>query len=273
MDSPLVQAVILGFLQGLTEFLPVSSSGHLALAQQLIPGFHQPGVLLDVMLHVGTLAAVLAYFRRDLAGMAVLAARPGSEEHRVERKLIIGIIIASVPTAAIGLMLEDRVEWMFGSAVGVGLALIGTAAILVLGAMIERRVKSDSEAPGPVKSFMVGMAQGIAVTPGISRSGATISMARSLGVEGEMAARFSFLASLPAVAGAAVLTAARNAEAIASFTWQDMAAYVIGPLVAAATGYAAIGAVMKTVTRGRFVWFAPYCAILGGGAVIYGLVS
>jgi len=282
MDSPLLQAIILGIIQGLTEFLPVSSSGHLALAQQIMPGFKQPGLLLDVMLHVGTLVAVLAYFRKDLKDLVINA--PGllvaGDQHDLQRRrLIIGILIASVPTAIIGLMLEDRVEFLFGSTAGVGIALLVTGVVLIGGDLIGARIAPeesdvvDSGPPGPLSSFGIGIAQGLAVIPGISRSGATISVAKSFGITGEEAARFSFLASLPAVGWAAILTVLKNLDEIAGFSANEAVAYLAGPAVAALVGYIAIEVVMRTVSSGKFKWFALYCFIIGGAAVLVGYLD
>lgn len=276
MDSPVAQAIILGVLQGLTEFLPVSSSGHLALAQQLIPGFAQPGVLLDVMLHVGTLAAVLVYFRRELGeflelGLRVLKRDWSEDRDRENTRLAIAIVVASVPTALIGIFLEDRVEALFESTAGVGAALLVTGAVLVAGEMLGRRAGEKPGNPGVANSFLIGIAQGIAVIPGVSRSGSTISVARALGIDGTVAARFSFLVSLPAVAGAALLTALKHADAIANFSGMEVVAYLAGPLAAGIVGYFAIGAVMRVVKGGRFMWFSAYCFALGLFAVCAGL--
>ncbi len=282
MHSLLAQAVLLGVVQGLTEFLPVSSSGHLALAQQLIPGFSQPGVLLDVSLHVGTLAAAVVYFRRELIEIASLVgplvSRRGlsgpelTDEDRAARRLLIGILIATVPTGLIGLFLEKRVEWLIGSAVGVGICLIITGAVLIAGELAGRRRYETPGHPGGLSSLVIGVAQGIAVLPGISRSGATISAARALGVGREEAARFSFLASLPAVAGAALLSAVKDMDAIRGFAGQEALAYIAGPLVAAVVGYAAIGIVMRFMRRGSLMWFSAWCFVVGMVSVAVGVL-
>jgi len=260
----------------LTEFLPVSSSGHLALAQQLIPGFSQPGVLLDVSLHVGTLAAAAAYFRRELIEIASLAGavaggRELSEPERAAQKLVIGIVIATAPTGLIGLLLEDRVEWMFGSALWVGACLMITGTVLVAGELIGRGRQETPGHPGRFVSLVIGVVQGIAVLPGISRSGSTISAARALGVGREEAARFSFLASLPAVAGAALLSAVKHADAVRVFSADQALAYIIGPLVAAVVGYVAIEIVMRFMRRGTLMWFSLWCFAVGIVSVGVGL--
>ncbi len=276
MDSPLVQAAVLGIVQGLTEFLPVSSSGHLALAQMLIPGFSQPGVLLDVMLHAGTLLAVMVYFRREILEVMRLAIdmlKPGSEKDGESVKLVVGILLASVPTGIIGLAIEDSAEALFSSAVLVGCALLCTGFILLLG---ERLAKAASERAGyPVwwASLIIGVVQGLAVVPGISRSGSTISAARALGVGGSEAAKFSFLLSIPAIGGAAFISVVKHLEEIKGFTGTEALAYfLVGPLVAAAVGYVAIEAVMRSIRGGKFTWFSIYCFIIGAAAIFAGTI-
>ncbi len=281
MDSPIFQSIVLGLLQGLTEFLPVSSSGHLALAQNLIPGFEQPGVLLDVMLHAGTLIAVVLYFRADLVGFArsaLLMARtrdqgPEDSTHREDLRLMLGIFIAQFPTAAVGLLLQDRVEGLFQQPAAVGAALIGTAIILVAGELAARRTQAPTPAPSYFQSALIGIVQGLAVIPGISRSGATISAATAMGVNPQQAARFSFLVSVPAIAGATLITALKHRGEIMAFTGDQLAAYLIGPLVAAVVGYVAIATVMRLIQGRKLVWFAPYCALVGVAAVAYGLAT
>lgn len=268
MSSPVAQAVWLGLIQGLTEFLPVSSSGHLALAQHLIPGFNQPGILLDVLLHTGTLMAVLVYFRRDLIAMAVSLGRAlgrseRSESDRELLKLIAGIVIASVPTALIGFLLEKKVEAELGSMAALGVEFMITAGILAGGDLLGKRAAPQPGVPGYGASFLIGMAQGVAVIPAISRSGTTIAAARALGISGENAARFSFLISLPAIGGATLLTVLHEAKAIEAFSSSQIMAYVLGPLCAAGVGYAAIGIMMKVMKQGKLWWFAGYCAALG----------
>lgn len=273
LSSPLVHAVILGVVQGLTEFLPVSSSGHLALMQAVIPGFKQPGIFLDVMLHVGTLAAVVAYFRRDLfklAGSLPQLIRLGGEAS--ERRLWSGVVIASVPTAVIGFLLENRMEAMMASVPLVGAALMVTGMLLLAGEALARRAESQDGPPSWGRALIIGVVQGIAVTPGISRSGSTIAAARALGISPVEAARFSFLLSLPAVGGAALLSAVKSLDALSAATAVEVAGLVVGPVTAGVVGFIAIGVVMRLVHTGRFAWFAAYCLGLGGLSLGLGLL-
>lgn len=257
----------------MTEFLPVSSSGHLALMQAVIPGFKQPGIFLDVMLHVGTLAAVVAYFRRDLfklAGSLPQLIRLGGEAS--ERRLWSGVVIASVPTAVIGFLLENRMEAMMASVPLVGAALMVTGMLLLAGEALARRAESQDGPPSWGRALIIGVVQGIAVTPGISRSGSTIAAARALGISPVEAARFSFLLSLPAVGGAALLSAVKSLDALSAATAVEVAGLVVGPVTAGVVGFIAIGVVMRLVHTGRFAWFAAYCLGLGGLSLGLGLL-
>ena len=275
MESPVIQAIILGVVQGLTEFLPVSSSGHLALCQQLIPGFSQPGLLLDVMLHVGTLAAVLVYFRKDIFEIIMYVPaffKSPKEADKGTTRLLVGIVIASVPTAIIGLAIEDHVEVLFQSSAAVGLALIVTGIVLIVGDLLGKKAGNKPEDPGPLPSFLIGIVQGLAVIPGISRSGSTISAARALGIDGERAARFSFLVAIPAVSGATLITVLKHYSEMLNFTSSEAIAYMVGPLTAALVGYAAIEIVMRTIKGGKFIWFAVYCFVVGISAVLVSVI-
>jgi len=274
MESPLFQALFLAVVQGLTEFLPVSSSGHLALAEKLLPGFGQPGLLLEVILHVGTLGSIIVYYRREVldllrTGLSFLPGRPPAEPE--SKKALFGIVIASIPTAVIGLLLVDRVEPMADSVFTVGLMLMVTGTVLLTGEFLFRRVPSRPGFPGWGKSLIIGVAQGLAVIPGISRSGATISAARAMGIDAGHAASFAFLVSIPAVIGAALLTLFKHRAEITLFRGEEIAAYLVGPLVAGVVGYLAIMVVMRTLRGGKFFWFSIYCFAVGSISLFFGL--
>ncbi len=256
-------AIALGLLQGLTEFLPISSSGHLAIAQHFVPGFRQPGLLFDVILHLGTLAAVCVYFWRDLA--ALLAGRPGNPHilSRAERlRLIVFMAVATLVTGALGIMLRRRVEAAFASLSAVGAMLLVTGVLLLTGSALAARVgRGRAERQTSLAdALFVGLAQGLAVMPGISRSGSTIATSLARGLEPAWAARFSFLLSIPAVAGAALVECGECGGAAAG----QWLVYGAGAGAAFAAGLAAIRLVMGAVKRGRFGLFAYYCLGLGG---------
>jgi len=279
MDNHVWQAILLGIIQGLTEFLPVSSSGHLAIAQELLPGFKQPGILLDVLLHFGTLIAVILYFYRDLKHLVLNIAvgawramplQQSSGQQSPGWRLLIGLVVASVPTGIIGFLLKNRVEEAFQSLTAVGAALLGTAVLLVLGDWAARRrfVGATGRSPLPQdpgiwQSLVIGFMQGLAVMPGLSRSGSTISAGLIVGLDGVSAARFSFLLSIPAIAGATLLELLKHHSEIATASSSEIAGYLSGPLVAGAVGYACIGLMMRLMTKARLSYFAVYCALLG----------
>jgi undecaprenyl-diphosphatase len=179
------------------------------------------------------------------------------------------LIVASIPTGLIGFLLKDRVEEAFSSLSAVGAALIGTAVLLVLGDLAaRRRVGAVREPPLPQdpgiwQSLVIGFMQGLAVMPGLSRSGSTISAGLIVGLEGVAAARFSFLLSIPAVAGATAITLLKHLDEIQAAAAGEIAGYLLGPLAAAAVGYAGIGLMMRVMKKARLGYFAIYCALLG----------
>jgi undecaprenyl-diphosphatase len=254
----ILHAVLLGILQGLTEFFPVSSSGHLAIAQHFLPGFQQPGVLFDVMLHVGTLLAVVLYFHRDVTRLALSPFRSG-DEPRLYRRLLALLILASVPTAVIGLAFKDFFTAMFEQVAVVAGMLLVTGGLLFL----SERLRSDGRGEAQMTwsdALVVGIAQGCAVMPGISRSGTTIATLLIKGVEGETAARFSFLLSLPAVAGAALLSL-RDVSQVAA---TEIPAYAAGAAAAFAVGFVSIHFLLGAIRKRRLLVFAVYCWLVGG---------
>jgi undecaprenyl-diphosphatase len=243
----------------LTEFLPVSSSGHLVLAQELF-GYRPEGILLEVALHIATLLAVLIYYRRRLLDTAKAGMRAGGWP-----RFLGLIVIASVPAAIVGLFFKDSIEKFFESPVLVGFALLFTAAVLTSSVFARSRGATFATL-GFGAALLIGVAQAVAIVPGVSRSGMTIVTALWLGTVAEDAAAFSFILSVPAILGAAVLTA------------KDVAAIDIppGPLAvgfvtAFIAGVLAIYIVIRALTARKFPYFAVYCCIIGTGTVIIAL--
>ena len=262
--SSLVPAVLLGLLQGLTEFLPVSSSGHLALAQSLIPGFSQPGVLFDVTLHIGTLVAVCIYFWQDLWGMALSLFSSGRGDAAASRRMLWLLIAGSVPTAAIGLLFREQFEAMFSDIYGVGVWFIVTGVLLFLTDRVSTRGRELS-AMGLLDALVIGIAQGLAIIPSLLRSGTTIAAGVFLGLERGLLVRYSFLLSIPAVAGAFVLELVTHRhEALQGF---DPLAYGAGTLAALVVGYWSIGVLLNMTRSRRLSVFAYYCWAVGGLAL------
>jgi len=252
----LAQAIALGALQGATEFLPVSSSGHLALAQSLIEGFSQPGVLFDVLLHVGTMIAVMIYFWRDIRDLATAPFR--KDEAAVQhRKMLLLLIAGSIPTAIIGLTGKDFANGLFHNIPVVALMLIITGGILFVSERL-RRGENKKEI-GFVDAILTGVAQGLAIIPGISRSGSTIATLLLRGIDGETAARFSFLLALPAVFGAALLSL-DDIQAVAA---DQLISYAIGTGTALLIGLLSIHFLLAIIRRKRLYFFALYCWAVG----------
>ena len=191
------EAIISGIVQGLTEFLPVSSSGHLVVLHHFF-GYNQPQFTFDIFLHIGTLFAVLVYFRRDIIDM--LKRRP---------RLLMYVILATIPTALIGFLFIDLVEGLFQNIKLVGLMLFVTAGFLFIADKVSAS-KSNTGKLSVVKAIGIGVIQGLAIAPGISRSGLTISSGILFGLDKNEAIRFSFLLAIPAILGALILQIIRT---------------------------------------------------------------
>lgn len=280
----LLQAFILGIVQGLTEFLPISSSGHLVIGQHLF-GLQHANLAFDVSVHVGTLGAVVIFFRRDILAIlrALLRYRPawkpstlkallapGSQDAKV--RLAVLVLLGSIPTALVGLFLKNFEKTLFASPLIAGVMLLVTGCILYLTRrpQIAARANPGSTRPmdaiGVRDSLLIGMVQGLAVMPGISRSGTTIATGLFAGIEPQAAARFSFLLSIPAVAGAALLVLAETL----SQGQIEVAPCLAGGLTALIVGYAALTILVYLIKKGKLYTFAPYCWIAGIAAIWLG---
>lgn len=250
-------ALLLGLLQGLTEFLPVSSSGHLVIVQHFLPGFDQPGLAFDILLHLGTMVAVLIYFRRDI-GLMLASPWQSGPQARTYRRMLGLIVLASVPTGLIGLGFKDFFEGLYENVRLVSLMLLVTGVLLFLSERFRRPGRKEGQLTLS-DALVVGTVQGFAIIPGISRSGSTISALLLKGVDGETAARFSFLLALPAVFGAALLSL-RDLQQVAQ---AEVPMYLVGAGTAFIVGLCSIHCLMAVVRRKRLVGFAIYCWILG----------
>lgn len=268
-----LEALVLGIVQGATEYLPISSSGHLVIAQRLL-GFDKPALFFDIVLHLGTLVAVIWYYRKDIGNLAretfgglrslasghswkgALGSYPGF-------RFALLIVVGTVPTAVIGLRFEDTFERVFGSVRLVGFMLIVTGTVLLL-TRLSRRGGRDATEMSWLDALIIGVVQGLAITPGISRSGITIGVALLLGIERETAARYSFLVSIPSILGALVHRMGGADVGV------GMTALGVGFAAAALTGYICLTLLVRLVKRGRLSWFAPYCFTLGLLALVFG---
>jgi len=264
----LAQAVLFGLLQGLTEFLPVSSSGHLVLLRYLF-GLRPPGAFLEAVVHLGTLVSVVAVYAPQWLRLLESLAGP---DKRVGWRTVGAVVLASLPAAGLGLGASAALEAAFGRVDGTAWGWIATTCLLA-SLWFAPRVHRDAApaawsgtrpkrfpAPGALQSLWVGTFQALALLPGVSRSGATIVAARWAGLSPEDSAAFSFLLSVPAVAGASLWELTQHAQAAAA-TVSGRAVLTAG-LVAAASGYAALRLVLRIVTRERLWLFAPYTLLL-----------
>ena len=243
----LLDALILGILQGITEFLPVSSSGHLVLGQKLL-GINVPGNAFEVILHIGTLMSILVLFWPDIHRLL-----DGINDPHV-RRYIFNLVLGTIPAIIVGLSLKDQVISMFDNAYSVALALIITGIILIFSKWFLNK-KSDLTL---VKGFCIGLAQALAIIPGISRSGATICAGLMMGLSSEEAARFSFLLAIPAMAGAGLLTAI-DIDKISI----GMDVMAVGLLSSFLVGLVALKWLLNLLKTGNFYWFGVYCLLLG----------
>lgn len=257
----LFQSIILGIVQGLTEFLPVSSSGHLALVQQMMAiDPESPTVLLfDVVTHVGTLLAVgvvfFIPFTRYIRGL-VKEVRPGYAGKRYALHVTLIGVCASIPTAGIGLGFRDFLARAFGEPIWIAVGLLVTGILLQTMRWIPRPTRGWKRF-GVGRAVVVGIAQGLAIMPGISRSGATICTAELLGIKRTWAAQFSFLIAAPAILGATAIQT-RHVFGI-GLDGISLAPILVGGLVSFVVGYAALRMLLSAVRRAKLHWFSYYC--------------
>jgi undecaprenyl-diphosphatase len=276
----LLQAFVLGLVQGLTEFIPVSSSGHLQAIPFLL-GWAPGSLAFDVALHLGTLVAVIAVFRTDLWEMARAALRPRDEQRRGARRLLVLLAIASVPAAVVGIAARGIISTAFEQPLTIAAFLCVTAALLwwserrrtELGTMEPAAddvgaVGGELDAMPWQRALGVGAAQALAIFPGVSRSGATIAAGMALGLSRGAAARFSFLMLLPITIGAALVTLpdlATTEPGTLPFGPVDI---VVGIAVSAISGYLAIRFLLALVARRSLVIFARYVLVLAAVLVL-----
>jgi len=258
--SPLI-SLLLGLVQGLTEFLPVSSSGHLVLTESLL-GVEAP-LAFEVWLHVATLTAVLFALRREVLALArSLDPRDRGDQARRSRIWILALVLGTVPAAIVGLTAGDQVEAAFTSVRLVGVDLLLTAVVLFLSRFAPPRNLPLT----PSRGFLIGVAQALAILPGVSRSGMTLVAGLFLGLSGENSARFSFLLAVPAILGAVVL----EAHELAALGSHAAVPLAVGFLSAAVSGYLAVLLVWRIMERGRLAVFAPYCLLVGLVVLLWG---
>lgn len=254
--SELLPLLVLALIQGISEFLPISSDGHLTLAQHFMQ-LGGPRLGIEVALHLGTLGSVLVVFRRDVQVM--LRQMLGGDWREAGL-----ILLGSVPAAIVGLGLKKVIEPMFDSGRAAALGLLATAAVLWIGERARRRaVPGVGRKIGWADALWIGSAQALAILPGVSRSGTTITTALLLGTETSAAARFSFLLSIPAVAGAVLLEVPDLVRA-GDFSRE----LVLAVLATFVIGVGALSFLLAFLGRGAFRWCAIYCTVVGIGALL-----
>lgn len=265
------KAIIVGIVQGLAEFLPVSSSGHIVLTQYLlgireVGSDHQPDLSFEIILHLGTLVSVLIFFWPSLWRLVRSLYTPSMVE---DRKMIMWLAIATLPAVVAALLFKDFFDSVPGNPFMVSAFLILTGLIL----FVPRLVKGQKNKVGLKSAIIMGIGQALAIFPGISRSGSTIAAGLVSGVKAEKAAEFSFLMSIPAIAGGFVLTMKDQMEKADSFSEAFMscfsAPYLAGAAAAAVVGLLAIYLVMGAVKRGKLEYFSYYCFAAGIAGMIY----
>ena len=244
----MIEVTLLSILQGVAEFLPISSSGHLVLGKELL-GMQELGMRIDIFLHVGTLAAIFAFYFAIIRRILV----------NLEWSYMLKVIVSAVPAGVVGVLFKDQLEAAFASPKMVGGALVFTGLVLTATKFLPKGDKDVSF----VRAFVMGLAQAVAILPGVSRSGMTLAAARAAKVDAEKSAEFSFLMSAPPIAGAALLEllkSMKTTEATAEVSW---GLTIYGCVLAAVVGYFSLKLLVKSL-KGRWFWlFGPYCLVAG----------
>ncbi len=266
----LAQGTILGVLQGLTEFLPVSSSGHLVIVQHYL-GLRQPLLLFNIVLHTATLAAVFFYFRRDIIGIVMSLVRftQKGPEQVLQRRLFYLILLGSVPIALVGGLFRGIVENLFANVPLASFLLLVTGTLLWASERVAHSNKGI-EKVGIVDTLLIGVMQAVSILPGISRSGATISAGIFRGIGKEFAFRYSFLLSVPAILGALFIEAKRVAPE-RSLPGEPLP-WLTGAIAAFLVGLFSLVVLKKALLERRLSWFSYYCWALGGVSLLFVLI-
>lgn len=269
----IIQAIIIGIVQGLTEFLPISSSAHLIFFQELL-GLEQANLAFDVLLHLGTLFAVVGYFYRDIISMikaffsSIADVFKGTFKIGIKeddyKKLVWYVIIATIPVGIVGIAFDSEIEAIFNSLAIPAFFLLITGLLLYISQRMSSG-KINIENLGLKETIMIGIGQACAIIPGLSRSGTTIATGLFMNLDKEFAARFSFLLSIPAILGATIVQIKDIGAGFDTY----MIPYIAGFLAALVSGYLAISLLLKLIKERSLDGFAYYCWIVGFGILIY----
>lgn len=263
----LIKSIILGLIQGLSEFLPISSSGHLVIFEHIL-NFHDNGIAFEVFVHFGTLLSIFVAFRKELAKMirapfAVWLNKSEDPELNEYLRWDLFVIVATIPAGVIGLTFKDQIETAFTNVLLVYFMLAITALIMTL----TPKLKNRNTPFTVINTFIIGVAQAFAILPGISRSGSTIFTGLAQGIDREKVAHFSFIMSIPAIFGAVLLEVKDVIEVGIDNT--VLINYIVGTLVAFVSGYLAILWLLDVVKKGKLQWFGYYCFTVSATGIIW----
>ena len=259
-----LQALVLGLLQGLTEYLPVSSSGHLTIGSYLFGLNGEDNLAFTVVVHVATVLSTLVVLWKEIDWIL-----KGLFKFRMndETKYFINILISMIPVGIVGVFFKDQVEEVFGSGLLiVGCMLLVTAALLVFSYYARPRQRENIS---PLHAFIIGLAQAVAVLPGLSRSGSTIATGLLLGNKKEKLAQFSFLMVIPPILGEALLDVVKGLKGEEAFGGIDALPLTVGFVAAFVSGCVACKWMINIVKKGKLVWFGVYCAIAGAATIAF----
>lgn len=259
-----LQALVLGLLQGLTEYLPVSSSGHLTIGSYLFGLNGEDNLAFTVVVHVATVLSTLVVLWKEIDWIL-----KGLFKFKMndETKYFINILISMIPVGIVGVFFKDQVEEVFGSGLLiVGCMLLVTAALLVFSYYARPRQRENIS---PFHAFIIGLAQAVAVLPGLSRSGSTIATGLLLGNKKEKLAQFSFLMVIPPILGEALLDVVKGLKGEEAFGGIDALPLIVGFVAAFVSGCIACKWMINIVKKGKLVWFGVYCAIAGAATIVF----
>ena len=259
-----LQALVLGLLQGLTEYLPVSSSGHLTIGSYLFGLNGEDNLAFTVVVHVATVLSTLVVLWKEIDWIL-----KGLFKFRMndETKYFINILISMIPVGIVGVFFKEQVEEVFGSGLLiVGCMLLVTAALLVFSYYARPRQRENNS---PLHAFIIGLAQAVAVLPGLSRSGSTIATGLLLGNKKEKLAQFSFLMVIPPILGEALLDVVKGLKGEEAFGGIDAMPLIVGFVAAFVSGCVACKWMINIVKKGKLVWFGVYCAIAGAATIVF----
>ncbi len=288
-----LKTIFLGLIHGLTEFLPLSSSGHMAFFSNAMKIDGSSADFLEILLHIATLAAVIIYFREDIVNMfrefgkmmmtvfanllVFISKRKGDNRYTyfkvvntAYKKLIIMIILSMIPTTILGIIGQDLVELAGGSLWFVGICFIITAALMFLTDRHEDGTLRIKEAPYS-SGILMGIAQGVSILPGLSRTGSTIAMGIFLGYNNKLAVKYSFIMSIPAIFGS-VIYKFIHCKGV-GFSRGMIPGYFFAMVIAGVLGYFSIKLIMKFVQKKRYIGFSVYCLAMGIASIIFSIVS